>query len=180
MMRATRLCLMILMQALLLAPAARADLKEMPTGAFEVVHETVVPGTPEAAWDELTGDVSGWWDHNQSGDPYRLVIDARPGGLFYEHFDESGENGAVHATVIYADRGRKLIFEGPLGFAGTPLDLVTTWELAPVGVDRTRVTVTCRGMGLLPEGAADAVDRVWHHFLIERFQVWMEGLSHGG
>ena len=35
----------------------------------------MVPGTPESAWDEFTGDVSGWWDHTHSEKPAELVID---------------------------------------------------------------------------------------------------------
>ena len=161
------------------APAA-AEVRELPTGGFETVHETVVPGTPDAAYDEFTGDVSGWWDHHMSDEPAALVIDARPGGHFYEHFDESGENGAIHATVIYAERGRRLVFDGPLGMSGHPFSIVATCEFTAEGADRTRITVTCRAAGELQEGWAEAVDGVWHHFLIEQFRPWMEALAHGG
>ena len=37
-----------------------------------------------------------------------------------------------------------------------------------------RITVTCNGAGQLREGWAEAVDRVWHHFLIERFKPFVE------
>jgi len=170
----------ILLLLLILAAPAHAEVTDLPTGGFEVVHDTVVPGTPEAAWDEFTGDVSGWWDHHQSEDPAKLVIEPRAGGDFYEWFDEDGESGAIHARVIYADRGRKLIMVGPLGFAGHPLDLAITVEFAPEGADRTRVTVTCRGVGEVQEGWGEAVDQVWNHFLIEQFRPWMEALAHGG
>jgi hypothetical protein len=170
----------LLLLPLLAAVPAPAEIVDLRTGGFEVVQETVVPGTTYAVYDEITGDVSGWWDHTMSDDPARLVIDARPGGHFYEHFDESGENGAIHATVIYADRGKKLVFRGPLGFSGHPLELVVTWELTADGVDRTRVKVTCRGEGELQEGWAEAVDDVWHHWLIEQFRPWMENLAYGG
>ena len=63
------------------------------------------PGDPLFVYDHLTGDISGWWDHSFSENPYRLYIEARPGGGFYELFNESGD-GAKHATVIYAERGR--------------------------------------------------------------------------
>lgn len=164
----------------LAAPAAAEVVRDVPTGGFELRHETVVPATPEAAYDEFTGDVSGWWDHTMSEEPAALVIEPRPGGHFYEHFDEGGQNGAVHATVIYAERGRKLVFDGPLGFSGHPLDLVVTVEFAAETADRTRVTVTCRGAGALEEGWAEAIDGVWHHFLIERYRPWMESIARGG
>ena len=69
---------------------------------------------------------------------------------------------------------------GPLGFAGHPLQLSITIEFSAEGADRTRLNVTCRGAGQLEEGWAEAVDRVWNHFLIEQFQPWMEALAHGG
>jgi hypothetical protein len=170
----------ILLLMILIASPAGAELTESPSGAFTVTHETVVAGTPDVVWAEFTGDVSGWWDHTQGENPTNLVIDDFAGGHFYEHFDEGGKNGVVHADIIYADAGRKLIMDGPLGFAGHPLQLTITIEFVPEGVDRTRVAVTCRGAGQLEEGWAEVVDRVWHHFLIERFQPWMEALAHGG
>jgi hypothetical protein len=169
-----------LLPLLILAAPANADVTDLPTGGFEVVQETVVPGSPDTAWDEFTGDVSGWWDHHQSENPAKLVIEPRAGGDFYEWFDDAGENGAIHARVIYADRGRKLIMDGPLGFSGHPLALAITVEFAPEGADRTRVRVTCRGAGEFQEGWAEAVDQVWYHFLVEQYQPWMEALAHGG
>ena len=165
---------------LLIAVPASAEWKEIPTGGFESVHEAVVPGTPETAWAEFTGDVSGWWDHTHSGNPAKLVIDDFAGGHFYEHFDEGGKNGAIHADIVYADAGRKLIMVGPLGLTGHPLDLSITIEFAAETANRTRVTVTCRGAGQLEEGWAETVDGVWHHFLIEQYVPWMEALAHGG
>ena len=49
------------------------------------------PGDPVFVYDHLTGDISSWWDHSFSENPYKLFIDARPGGGFYEIFNESGE-----------------------------------------------------------------------------------------
>lgn len=170
----------ILLALLLVASPAAAELTGTNSGSFESVHETVVPGTPETAWAEFTGDVSGWWDHSHQPEPARLVIDGFVGGHFYEHFDDTGKNGAIHADIIYADAGRKLVMDGPLGFNGHPLQLTVTIEFAPEGIDRTRVSVVCRGAGQLEEGWAEAVDRVWNHFLIEQYQPWMEALAHGG
>ena len=165
---------------LILAAPAGAEVTDLPTGGFEVVQEAVVPGSPDTAWGEFTGDVSGWWDHSQTRSPARLVIEGHVGGQFYEWFDEEGKNGAIHATVIYADQGRKLVFDGPLGFSGHPLALVVTIEFVADGPDRTRVTATCRGAGEVQEGWAEAVDQVWYHFLVEQYQPWMEALAHGG
>jgi len=42
------------------------------------------PGDPVFVYDHLTGDISEWWDHSFSEKPYKLFIEARPGGGFYE------------------------------------------------------------------------------------------------
>ena len=68
------------------------------------------PGDPVFVYDHLTGDISDWWDHSFSEKPYKLFIEARPGGGFYEIFDESGD-GVKHATVIFAQRGHMLRME---------------------------------------------------------------------
>ena len=59
-----------------------------PCGVFSFSHELVLPGTPEVIYDAATGDISGWWDHSFSGNPHKLYIKAKPGGGFYEIFDE--------------------------------------------------------------------------------------------
>ena len=78
----------------------------MKLGAFAFEQELMVPGTPEIVYDAMTGDVSSWWDHTFSGSPERLIFEAKPGGGFIEDFGAG--QGALHATVIYADRGRVL------------------------------------------------------------------------
>ena len=45
------------------------------------------PGDPVFVYDHLTGDISDWWDHSFSEKPYKLFIEARPGGGFYEIFE---------------------------------------------------------------------------------------------
>ena len=47
-----------------------------------------LPGTPEDIFDAATGDISGWWDHSFSGNPKKFYLEAKPGGGFYEIFDD--------------------------------------------------------------------------------------------
>lgn len=143
-----------------------AGVQPLDTAGFSFAHELVLPVAPEQAWDYLTGDVSGWWDHTFSSQPVKLFIDARPGGGFYEIFDDQG-NGARHAEVLYAHRGKRLILRGPLGLTGNALDMVFTFEFTPVP-GGTRLTLQGRGAGQLDPAWPEAVDRVWHHFLFER------------
>lgn len=156
-----------------LLPAARAEVDAAAYSAFVVRHAIVLPGAPETIYDALTGDISGWWDHTMSAAPRRLSIDARPGGLFEEIFDDAG-NGARHAVVIYAERGRRLRFDGPLGLSGHAVQFVTTYDLEPVNPDSTRLTVSCHAAGEIAEGLPEIVDGVWRHFIVERFKPYIE------
>ena len=142
-------------------------------GGFVVEQEVTVKGTPNVVYDTFTGDIKPWWDHTMSENPLELRIDAFPGGKFYEIFDHSG-NGSIHATVIYADRGKMLRFDGPLGFSGKGLRMVHTFTFERAGDDRTRIKVEVHATGELEEGWPDAVDQVWHHFLVEAFKPYMD------
>jgi hypothetical protein len=153
------------------------EIRELKFGAFAFEQELVVPGTPEIAYNAMTGDVSGWWDHTFSESPEGLVLEANPGGRFYENFGAG--QGAVHASVIYADRGKVLRFDGPLGLSGKALQMVHTFRFEPVG-DSTRITLEVHAAGELEDGWAEAVESVWRHFLVERFQPYVEASGGGG
>lgn len=151
--------------------AEAPEVRELEFGAFAFERQLVVPGTPEVVYDALTGDVSGWWDHTFSESPERLVLEAIPGGGFYEVF--AAGQGALHARVIYADRGKLLRFDGPLGLSGKALQMVHTFGFEPVG-DSTRITLEVHAAGEIEDGWAEAVESVWRHFLVERFKPYVE------
>lgn len=156
-----------------------AEVKQMSTAGFVVEHAVTLPGTPTQVYDLITGDISPWWDHSFSDKPHKLYIDATPGGGFYELFNEKGD-GALHATVIYAERGKKIRFDGPLGLSGQAVTFVTTYVFEPLGADSTRLTMSAHASGEIQEGIPATVDRVWHHFLVERFKPYAEGRLGGG
>jgi uncharacterized protein YndB with AHSA1/START domain len=161
----------MVVMAIGIAGAVSAEVKSAEKGKFRIEQELILPATPNEVYDAVTGDISGWWDHSFSGHPKKLYIEARPGGGFYEIFDDAG-NGALHATVIYADRGKRLRFTGPLGFGGRAIDMVTTYDLAAVeGGTKFHLTVTATGD--VDEALAAAVDGVWHHFLDERLKAYI-------
>lgn len=161
-----------------------AEHKPLAAGAFEITNSVVLPGTAEEIFDAVTGDISGWWDHSVSGDPLKFYIEPKPGGGFWEIFDEDG-NGVLHATVTAADRGKLLRFVGPLGLAGNAIDMVHTYEFTHVTRDgesipagHTVLRVTVRAHGEMQEGWAEAVDGVWQHFLTERLKPYVESGKH--
>lgn len=163
----------VLIATILSVTSGVAGQRDIKVGGFVVEQEVTVKGTPNVVYDTFTGDIKPWWDHTMSEDPVELRIDAFPGGHFYELFDRNG-NGAIHATVIYADRGKMLRFDGPLGFNGKGLRMVHTFTFERAGDDRTRITVEVHGTGELEEGWPGAVDQVWHHFLVEAFKPYMD------
>ena len=160
-----------------LAAAAAADHHAVTTGGFVVEYELVLPGAPETIYDAITGDISEWWDHSFTPTPKKFYLEAKPGGGFWEIFDDSGD-GVRHATVIFAQRGKILRFEGPLGLSGKAIQMVHTYEFAHAGTDSTRLTLSVHAAGEMGEGTAEAVDKAWFHFLVERFKPYVESGRH--
>ena len=157
---------------LLLPGLLCSETKELKTGAFQVTQEVILPAKPEAVYDAVTGDITGWWDHSFSGKPKQLFIEAKPGGGFWEIFNDAGD-GVLHARVIYAERGKRLRFTGPLGFSGQAVDVVTTYDFLPDPAG-TKLKLTCNVAGQITDGEDKMVDAVWHHFLVERLKPYIE------
>jgi hypothetical protein len=150
---------------------------ELEYGAFSFTKELTLPGIPEEIYEAATGDISGWWDHSISKDPVEFYIEPIPGGGFWEFFDDEG-NGVLHATVIAADRGKLLRFDGPLGLAGAAIHLVTTYNFEPSGGDSTYMKIAVHGAGEVVEDTPAIVEKVWEHFIFERFKPYIETGGH--
>ncbi|MEZ4386866.1 MAG: SRPBCC domain-containing protein [Candidatus Krumholzibacteriia bacterium] len=161
---------------LAVATALSAGAQALPASTFAFDFDVDLPGTPDEMYDALTGDISGWWDHTMSGNPVRLEIQARPGGQFLEVFDGTGD-GVVHATVTYAQRGKLLRMEGPLGLAGFALHLVTTYTLTPIDTG-CRLNVAVHGAGEVHEGWPALVEKTWRHFIEDRFLAYVQAGRH--
>jgi hypothetical protein len=154
------------------AIGTEGETKDLKAGAFQVQQELVLPVSPEVLYDTMSGDISGWWDHSLSKHPKKLYIEAKPGGGFWEIFNDSGD-GALHATVIVADRGKMLRFTGPLGLSGEAVNVVTTYEFLPDPAG-TKLRLTVNVSGQLEEGEEKVLDTVWHHFLFDRLKPYIE------
>lgn len=165
----------ILIALILLPLMAGCSNKREAAGShtFDFEMHFSYPGNPEFVYDHLTGDISEWWDHSFSESPEKIYIEASPGGGFYEIFDEEG-NGALHATVIYADRGKLLRMEGPLGLSGQALTLVCTYSFSDSGEDSTQLKLNVNASGEFTEDTPQIVQQVWEHFLWEQFKPYIE------
>jgi hypothetical protein len=157
----------------LLFQSVLADVKEQKYGCFEISHELTLPVLPETIYDAISGDISEWWDHSFASSPYRFYIEAKPGGGFYELFDDNG-NGVLHATVIVANRGKMLRFEGPLGLSGRAVKMVHTYTFDRIGRDSTLLKLSVHISGEIDENLAATVEQVWYHFLFEQFKPYVE------
>lgn len=156
----------------LLPGLAHPQTKELKSGAFQVQKEVVLPASPEAVYDAVTGDISGWWDHSFSAKPKRLYIEAKPGGGFWEIFNDAGD-GVLHATVNFAERGKHLRFTGPLGLSGDAVTMVTTYDFLPDPAG-TKLRLTVNVSGQVQDGEDKLLDSVWQHFLVERLKPYIE------
>jgi hypothetical protein len=169
--------LFIFLLLTLLITSLTAGTEALIIKGFRINQELILPGNPDMVYDAITGDISGWWDHSFSENPAKFYIEPKPGGGFYEIFDDSGD-GVKHATVIAAQRGKLLRFEGPLGLSGRALHLVHTYEFTPIGSDSTQLTLIVNAMGEIDDTLPDIVDKVWYHFLFEQFKPYMEKRVH--
>lgn len=141
--------------------------------SFSFTKEHKFAVTPVVLYDAITGDISPWWDHTFSEKPYKLYIEAKPGGGFYEIFAPNGD-GVKHADVIYAHRGKLLRLDGPLGLSGKAIQLVSTYRFTPIGNDSTLFQLEVHGAGELTEDTPNTVEKVWEHFIFKRFVPYIE------
>ena len=149
-----------------------ADVKSVTYGAYQFELVVVLPGAPEDIYDAITCDISHWWDHTFSEKPNRFYIDAKPGGGFYEIFDESGD-GVQHAVVIVAQRGKLLRFDGPLGLSGRAVQGVYTYSLESVSADSTQLKLEAHLSGKIDMKLAKIVENVWAHFIFKRLNPYI-------
>ncbi len=145
----------------------------MSFGSFSLERELVLPGSPEEVYDILTGDVSPWWQQRFTRQPYRLVIEPNPGGGFWEIFDASGD-GVRHATVIYAQRGKLLRLDGPLGLSGRAVQYVSSFYLSPIETEKTMLRVSVYVSGAYEPAVPEMVHQMWDKLLFQQLLPYAE------
>ncbi|GAB4121701.1 MAG: hypothetical protein Kow00104_05280 [Rhodothalassiaceae bacterium] len=169
-------CLTVLLA--LSAPAAAGE--PYRAGAFLHKKSVLLDATPAEVWDAVTGDIGGWWDHKFSaGAPARFFIEARPGGGFWEYFDPEGLTGVRHAVVIFSNGRDRLVFDGPLGFNGHAVSIVTGYEITDLHDGKSRLDLSLSYAGAEQDGWRDAMIGVWDHFL-SRLEGYLAAGCRGG
>ena len=154
-----------------------AQVQPIQVKGFVFQIEQDLPGAPEIIYDAITGDISGWWDHTFSQKPVKFYIEPKPGGGFYEIFDDTGD-GVLHAKVTAAQRGKLLRMDGPLGLAGKAFHMVTTYTFESSAADSTTLKVDVHMSGEIDLQTAQVVEKVWHHFIVEQFTPYIRAGKH--
>lgn len=85
--------------ALLIAPAARAEVASASPSTFVIQAEAEIAATPQKVWRDLAR-IERWWSsaHTYSGDASRLRLDARAGGCWCERWGDG--QSVEHARVV--------------------------------------------------------------------------------
>lgn len=127
----------------------------------EVVVERTFHASVEEVWKALT-------DKDQLKEWYFEVSDFEPVPGFEFRF--YGENEGIRflhiCTVVEVERGRRLSYTWR--YEGYPGESLVTFDLVSEGTERTRLTVTHRGLDTFP---ADSP-----HFVVENFNAGWNGL----
>lgn len=104
----------VLMIALLFVPPAAAKVVSQSATGFLVTHEADVTVDPQAAYDAFV-QIGRWWSdaHSFSGAAKNISIEPKAGGCWCESLPNGGS--VRHMTVIHANPGALLVFNGGLG-----------------------------------------------------------------
>ena len=148
--------------ALVLVPSAGAKVLSQSATGFVVTHEADITVAPKAAYDAFVA-VGRWWNdsHSFSGAAKNISIDPKAGGCWCETLPNGGS--VRHMTVVHADPGAMLVFNGglgPLQFMGVAGSMQVSFKAKDSG---THVSVVYSVGGYDPDGFKEiskAVDAV--------------------
>jgi uncharacterized protein YndB with AHSA1/START domain len=147
---------------------------------MHIEQEVAIAAAPEKVFDALTKKTSAWWGAPYLlGKPDALVLEARPGGRFYESW--GGEEGALWATVSRVKRPEVLEMVGAMGMGGAVLGHLV-FKLEPRGKG-TVLRFSHRATGQIPEGRQEEYGGGWRDLLGVRLKAFVEegtryGLGH--
>jgi uncharacterized protein YndB with AHSA1/START domain len=116
-----------------LAPTARAEVKSISPGHFEVESKAVVAAPPVKVY-EMLGRIGEWWnkDHSYSGDAANMSLELEAGGCFCEKVPKDGAT-IEHMRIVYAQPGTMLRAQGGLGpLQAEAVSGTLTWSMRAV------------------------------------------------
>lgn len=128
----------------------------------EILQEVRIAADRMRVWEALTSGIHNWWSHSFSEKPARILMDARIGGFFCEHFDGDG-NGALYGTVSYCMPGVKLCFSGVMGMQG-PVTNFCCFSLEEVG-EGTLLRISQQVFGMVSDNTIGGYSAGWQALL---------------
>jgi uncharacterized protein YndB with AHSA1/START domain len=163
-----------------LAPAlSTARVVSAGAGGFAVEFQAEIPGSPDAAWGVMVGQVGRWWsgDHTWSGKASNLRIDPRAQGCFCERWP-AGQ--VVHMTVMRVEPGKALVMSGGLGpLLEMGASGALSWQLVPLKDGKgTRLVWRFRVSGYNDKGW-DEMSQIVDQVLGEQFGRLQRQLAAG-
>lgn len=152
-----------------------------PAKIGDLVVETVIDTTPEAAWRALTDDVAAWWPEEfyTGGDPRgrRFVLEPSPGGRMYEDWGEDG--GLLWGTVLTVEKNRALEVVGHTSPRwGGPNTWVGVWTLEPTpepDPGGVRLRFRESAFGRVDEAYTAEKDKGWRFLFDGALKAHLEG-----
>jgi uncharacterized protein YndB with AHSA1/START domain len=104
----------VLTIAFLFVPAAHPKVLSQSATGFMITQEADVAVDPKAAYDAFV-QIGRWWNdsHSFSGAARNISIEPKAGGCWCEALPNGGS--VRHMTVIHANPGALLVFNGGLG-----------------------------------------------------------------
>jgi len=142
--------------------------------AIDIVQEIDIEAVPDRVFAALTGDIAAWWGH-----PYLnsaatgLILEARPGGRFYEIWDGAGdgEQGALLAFVSAIQPPHRLELTGRLHMG--VVQGAADFRLEAHG-DGTRLRFSHRAIGHVDPAVAAGLEAGWTDLLAGRLKPFVE------
>lgn len=141
--------------------------------SFKIEQEIEINGSPAKVFAKMTGDVMSWWDHGFSENPKRITLEPKLGGRFFEEFDDQG-NGAHYATVVYLEKDKKIVLNGPMGIR-TAMTGVISFELVPGKAGGTLLKLSHHAVGDIADEAQKGYDAGWKKLLGTNLKKAVEG-----
>ena len=142
---------------------------EQAIGQVEVCKETDIAASIEITFESILEEL-GPGSEMPDGTPFPMVIEPRPGGLWYRDLGNDAGHLWGHVQVIKPPGLLELC--GPM-FMSYPAMNHLQYRLTPTD-NGTRLKLTHRGVGLIPADHREGVGEGWDHAL-KRIREIAEG-----
>lgn len=150
-----------------------ASITQPGAQALHILKEIEIAAPPEVAFEAMLEEL-GPGGEMPDGRPFPMVLEPRPGGRWYRDLGDDAGHLWGHVQVIKPPALLELC--GPM-FMSYPAINHVQYRLTAEGVG-TRLTLTHRAFGLIPDEVREGVGQGWDHGLA-RIRAIAERLQDG-